>query len=118
MLDVHRRDDVDAGIEKLFDVLPALGVPRPRHVAVGELVDEHQLRSTPPDGVDVHLLERRVPVLDGAPRDDLEIPDLLGGARPAVRLDEADDDIGAPLVAAPALVEHGGVLPTPGADPR
>ena len=39
-------------------------------------------------------------------RDDLEVADLLGGARPAVRLDEADDDVGAALVPAPALVEH------------
>ena len=36
----------------------------PGHVGVGELVDEHQLRSAPQDGVDVHLLERRAPVLD------------------------------------------------------
>ena len=95
------------GVEQLVDVLPSLVVPGAGHVGVGELVDEYQLRSSPQDGVDVHLVERRVAVLECAPWDDLEVTDLLGGARAAVGLDEADDDIGASLVAAPALVEHG-----------
>ena len=38
---------------------------------------------------------------------DLEVAELRGGLGPAVGLDEADDDVGAALVAAPALVEHG-----------
>ena len=41
-----------------------------------------------------------------AARHDLEVADLLGGVRAAVGLDEADDDVGAALVAPPALVEH------------
>ena len=46
------------------------------------------------------------PVVDAAAGDDLEVADLLGGPGPAVRLDEADDDVGAAIVPAPALVEH------------
>ena len=42
-----------------------------------------------------------------SPRDDLEVADLLGGARSPVGLDEADDDVGAALGAPAALVEHG-----------
>lgn len=41
MLDVQRRVDVD-GLEQVLDVLPALGVPALREVAVGELVDQNQ----------------------------------------------------------------------------
>ena len=37
----------------------------------------------------------------------LEIADLLGRALPAVRLDEPDDDVGAPLAPPVPLVEHG-----------
>ncbi len=69
VLDVHRRDHVDARVEQLLDVLPALLVARARHVRVRELVDERDLRLPREDRVDVHLLERRVAVLDAAPRD-------------------------------------------------
>ena len=43
VLDVERRDDVDAGVEQLVDVLPALLVARARDVRVRELVDERDL---------------------------------------------------------------------------
>ncbi len=42
-----------------------------------------------------------------AARDDLEIADLLGGVRPAVRLDERHDDVGAAVAAPLTLAEHG-----------
>ena len=38
---------------------------------------------------------------------DLQVTDELGRAGTAVGLHEADDDVGAPTVPAPALVEHG-----------
>ena len=43
VLDVHRGDHVDARVEQLLDVLPALGVPGAGRVGVGELVDERDL---------------------------------------------------------------------------
>ncbi len=45
VLDVDGRDHVDAGVEHLLDVLPALLVPHPRRVRVRELVDERELRA-------------------------------------------------------------------------
>ena len=45
VLDVQRRDDVDAGLEQLLDVLPALLVARAGDVRVRELVDERDLRA-------------------------------------------------------------------------
>ena len=94
------------GVEQLLDVLPALLVPRAGHVRVRELVDERDLRAPREDRVDVHLLERRAAVLDALARDDLEVADLVGRLRAAVRLDEADDDVLAVLAPAPALVQH------------
>ena len=44
VLDVDRRDDRDARVEQLLDVLPAFGVPAAGGVGVGELVDEDHLR--------------------------------------------------------------------------
>ena len=58
------------------------------------------------DGVDVHLLERAAAVLELPPRHDLEVADLRRRLLPAVRLDEADDDVLAVVAPAPALVQH------------
>ena len=45
MLDVDRREDVDAGGEQFLDILIALGVAAAGGVGVGELVDQHELRA-------------------------------------------------------------------------
>ena len=64
VLDVHRGRHVDAGVEQLLDVLPALGVPRAGRVGVGELVDEHDLGLAGEHRVEVHLVEPGVPPTD------------------------------------------------------
>ena len=108
VLDVHGGDDVDPGVEQLLDVLPALLVPRARGRSCGRA-----RRRGPPRGRGRG--SRRGPSprttcrggrpwrrgITGRSRE------LLGGARPVVGLDVADDDVGAALGAAPALVEHG-----------
>ena len=106
VLDVERRDHGDPGVEQLVHVLPALLVPGSGHVRVRQLVDERDPRPACEDRVDVHLLERRAAVVDRAARDDLEVADLRGGLLSPVRLDDADDDVGAAVPAAAALVEH------------
>ena len=90
----------------------------PGHVRVGELVDESDLGPAGDDRVDVHLLERRAAVLDACARHDLEAADLLGGLRAAVRLDEADDDVGAALGAPATLAEHRERLADAGSGPE
>ena len=62
VLDVERREDVDARVEQLLDVLPALQVPRARGVRVRELVDEDELRLPRERGVEVELFELDPPV--------------------------------------------------------
>ena len=106
VLDVHRGDDVDAGVEQLVDVLPALLVARAWHVGVRELVDEGDLGVPGQDRVEVHLLEGGAAVGQRRPRDDLQVTDLLEGVRPAVRLDVGDHHVGAALVATMTLVEQ------------
>ena len=102
VLNVERRSDVDAGPEQVLDILPPLLVAAARHVGVGELVDEHALRSSGDDRVDVHLLERGVAVHHQLPRHDLEVADRLGRQGSVVRLHVADDDV-TPASAAPGL---------------
>ena len=113
MLDVECRDHRDPGVEEALHVLPALLVPRARHVRVGELVDERDLGPARDDRVDVHLLEGRAPVLDVRPRHHLETRELRGGLRAAVRLDVADDDVRAAFGAPATLSEHRERLPDP-----
>ena len=60
VLDVDRRPDVDAGVEQLLDVLPALRVPRCRlaagEIGVGELVHQENGGVPGERGVEVELL--------------------------------------------------------------
>ncbi len=106
VLDVQGRDDVKARVEQLFDILPAFLVSRTRYVRMGQLVDQYDVGTPSQDGVDVHLVEVDIAVVDLAQRQDLEVAELLRGSRPPVGLDDADDDVRAPLVASATLVEH------------
>ena len=78
VLDVQRRDHVDAGVEQLLDVLPTLLVLRPGGVGVGIFVDQHHLRVPRQDRVEVHLAQRRAAVVDLLQRHDFEVADLAG----------------------------------------
>ena len=95
MLDVHRRVDVDAGVQELLDVLPALGVARTGRVGVGELVDDDQAGFAREGGVEVELLQLHAAVGDALARQDLQPLEERRGLLPPVGLDQADDDVDA-----------------------
>src|SRR6476660_546335 len=102
MLDVDRRDHVDAGREQLLDILPAVRVARPGGVRVRELVDDRHLGMTGQQRVDVYPL-RSVNAPTG---EDLQVAGLRGDLLTAVGLHEAEHDVGPPGTPAPRLVEH------------
>ena len=106
MLDVQRADDRDAVVEQLLDVLPALLVLRAGGVRVRQLVDEGDVGLAADHRLGVHLLERDALVLDSLARHDLQVADRLDRLWPAVGLDEADDDVGASLLAPVSLLQH------------
>ena len=114
VLDVHRGDDVDAGLEQLLDVGEALLVAGPGGVRVGELVDQRDVGPSPQQGVEVHLGDDRAAVLDAAPGQHLEVIQSLPGRSAPVRLDHAHDHICAACPPPCTLVEHRVGL----ADPR
>ena len=118
MLDVQRGDHVDACVEQLIDVLPALLVARSRDVGMRQLVDERNLRTASQHRVDIQLGEHRPAVLRGAPRHDLQTGQGRGGLRPTVHLDETHDHVGAPVQPAVPLVEHRERLADPGRGPQ
>src|SRR5581483_11993730 len=110
VLDVDRGADVDARVEELFDVLPALRVPRPRlaldRVAVRELVHEQHLRLPRERRIEVEVAQRAVAVLHLEVRQALEALEQRLGFLPAVRLDIADDHVHALALAHAGVLEH------------
>ena len=93
VLHVHGRVDVDAGVEKLDDVLPALGVSEAGGVRVRELVDEDQGGTARERGVEVELAQRGSAVIDHPRRKDLEPLEQRVGLGPAVSLDAPDEHV-------------------------
>jgi hypothetical protein len=91
--DVDGGQHVDAGVEDLVDILPALRVPRTGRVGVGQLVDDDDLRVPGEHRVDVELGQRHAAVGDLPARQHLQPVELFGGAPPAVRFDQPDDDV-------------------------
>ena len=48
VLDVERRPNIDAGRKQFLDILPALWMPHPRRIRVGQFVDQEQCRAVAP----------------------------------------------------------------------
>ena len=71
-----------------------------------QFVDQNDLRLARQDGVDVHLLEGRAPVLKLPPGYSLQLGRQLGNGLAAVRLHHSHHDILAAALAADALTEH------------
>ena len=73
MLDVHRRPDMDAGLEQLLDILIALGMTAVGCIGMGQFVDDDQRRTSLERSIDVELLAACGPcrrsLCAGAPRD-------------------------------------------------
>ena len=107
VLDVHGGDDVDAGVEQLVDVLPALRV-----AAAGTLVWASSSTSATA-GRRARGRRRHpspaahVPVSQPPARHDLQVTDLSRRPRSAVGLDKSDHDVGAAVGGRAALVQHG-----------
>ncbi len=93
MLDVQRREDVDAVGEELVYVLPSFRMARARRIGVRELIDEDQLRPARYRRVDVELREGAVAVRDLLSRQDLEAFEQGGGLAAPMGLDDSDDDV-------------------------
>ena len=106
VLDVHGRVDVEAGVEQLDHVLPALGVTAAGRVGVGQLVDEDQRRLAGQRAVEVELLQRGAAVLDGTARKDLEPAQQRLGLGPAVQLDVADHEVDTVIALLTGGLEH------------
>ena len=95
VLDVQRREHIDAGGDQFLDIEVAFGMATAGRVAVGQFVDQHELRPALQDRVEIHLGEAVAFVFDLAPRNDLQAVQQGLGLAASVRLDDPDDHIDA-----------------------
>src|SRR5581483_3279056 len=77
----------------LLDVLEAFRVARPRGIRVRQLVHDDERGAPCEDGVQIHLLERLLVILETATRDDVEAVKERTRFRSSMRLDDGDDDV-------------------------
>ena len=118
MLDVERREDVDAGREQLLDVLPALRVARAGDVAVREFVDQHELRLPRQRGIEIEFLEATLVAATPVARLSRQCDHFERGTQrrvafeqrlglaPTMRLDDAGDDVDAFARETPSREQH------------
>jgi hypothetical protein len=93
MLDVHRADNVDPGIEEFEDILITLLIPTPRDVGVGEFIDNRDLWPSCEHGLQIHFLYHDSAVLDSSARDTLKPFDKSGSIRATMSFDERQDHV-------------------------
>jgi hypothetical protein len=117
VLDVDRGVNVDAGIEQLLDVEPALGVPTAGCVRVRELVRQDQLGSALEDVSDPSR-GALAAVRHDLSRDDLQPVEQSLRLGTAVRLGDADHHVDPSRRRSRAAWSMAYVLPTPGAARR
>jgi hypothetical protein len=106
VLHVHGGDDVDAGVQELLHVLPALGVAGSWRVGVRHLVDQGEFGPTGEHRVDVEFVELHPAVRDDPARHLLDALGLRERRIATVRLHDPDDHIAPGLGEAVPFAEH------------
>ena len=106
MLDVQGGQDVDAGVEQLVNILPAVGVRAVRGIGVGVVIDDGRGRPAADDSVQVQLFEVEPLIRNPLGRDQLEpCQQGAGVAAPPVP-GKRDDDVLAAFAQPVPLPEH------------
>ena len=106
VLDVHRRQNVDPGVQQFVHVLPPLDPARPWSVRVRELVHDCDVRPPREDRRRVHLFEPDAAVLDDSARDRLEPFDQRDRVGAPMRLEVPNHDINALGLQLVSLDQH------------
>ena len=107
VLHIDRRPDINARVQQLLHVLPALGVARALDVAVRQFIDQQHVRLARQRRVQVKLLEAAAPVGNSAQRQLFKPGHQLGCFAAAMRFHHAQHDFAPGLVRALGGAEHG-----------
>ena len=95
VLDVERGVDVDASVEQLLDVVPALGMARAFGVRVSQLVDEDDCGAPFQGCIEIEFLDAGATVFDDPGREDFQAVEQGGGVRAVMGLDDTHDHVDA-----------------------
>ncbi len=95
VLNVERRVNVDTRFQEVGNVLPALGVRQAGRIGMSEFIDENELRLAGKRRFQIEIDELGVAVVNLAPRQHVEAQDQCVRLGPHVRLDVADEHVGA-----------------------
>ena len=106
MLDIDRGVNVDAVGQQFLDVEIAFRVPAAWRIGMGEFVDQCDIGMARDQRVQIHFLERLIPVGETFARQDFQAREQRLGLRPAVGLDHADDHVGAGLQFGVRALQH------------
>ncbi len=106
MLHIERRPDIDAGIEQLLHILPALGMARAGRIAVGQLVEQQHLWVARQRRIQVKGLALAALVGQQAAGQQLQAVELLHGLGPAMGLHQAHQHLAARLALALRSGQH------------
>ncbi len=102
MLDVQRGPDVDAGVQQVFHILPALGVAAAGHVGMGIFVHKQQLRPAGQRAFEVEFRDEAAAIMDRPARQDGKALEHGLGLAPAMGLHDAHHHVEAIALAARA----------------
>ncbi|VEA72345.1 Uncharacterised protein [Serratia rubidaea] len=98
---------VDAGIQQLLHILPALGVARAVGVAVGQFIHQDQRRVTRQRGVQIEFAHHAAAVLDPFLRQYAQPVQQRGGFIAAVGFHHPDQNVKAQSALPLGLLQHG-----------
>lgn len=93
MLDIQGRIDVYAQRQEFQHIEIALRMTAAGRVGMGKLIDQNKVRAALDDGIEIHLLKRLPPVVDGLARQDIEPVNQRLGFAAAMGLHDTDHDI-------------------------
>jgi two-component system sensor histidine kinase KdpD len=106
VLHVHRRYDIDLGIQQIHHVLVALGMLGAFDVGVRQFVHQYDLGLPRQDGVQVHFVKNCASIFNLATRNRFQFRSQLRDAGAAVRFYNSDNDVFAPTMPPDALAQH------------
>ena len=92
-MQVDRRDHTDTGIEQLANFLPTFRMPAPRWIPVSQTIDEHDLRMTRENRINIHFFKNCAFVLDFPAGNGFHLLGKFFNTFASVGFDETDDYI-------------------------
>jgi len=118
VLHVEGGPDIDAGAEQLFHVLPAFGVARAGHVAMGQFIHQHHGGMAAQGGVEVEFAERELAMLQRGAGQLFQAMEPLGGFRAAMGFHHPASTSRPRATSRCAAASMAQVLPTPALEPK